>query len=402
VEEYDVIVVGAGPGGASAALCLARGGVHVLLVDKSRGEHEKVCGGGLLRGSLRQLNHLGLLERVFGTVSVSPRGARIVAPNGAVATLPFPIPSAGEPGFIRIIRRADLDDALMQAACSSGATLMRGVHASTMACDARGADLLAENKGKSIRLRAKVIVAADGATGVFSHRLGLAPKSQTCLSVRAYVAADDRCPDMIDFLFLSETLPLYCWVFPVAPGLCNVGLALAPGRDAGIAAQLRRTLYETPALRDRLPRAEIAGGIQGGVLRTGFNVNSIYGERLLAVGDAAALVSPLTGEGIKQALVSGELAAQTILEAFKQGDLSRHALAPYGRKISAAFTRRNRQLLMLNSLISRAWVMNRMVRLLENDLPLQNLLQRTLANPQTWGLASFARLCGRITVARTH
>jgi geranylgeranyl reductase family protein len=400
--EADVIVVGAGPAGASAAFCLARAGVRVLLVDRNRGAHEKVCGGGLLRGSLRQLQHLGLLERVVASQAVAPQGARLMAPDGTVANLPFPKPSGDEPGFIRIIRRAELDNALIQAACSAGATYMPGVHASTTTCDSQGAIVYAEEQGKSIALHSQLVIAADGATGVFSRRLGLAPKSQTCLAVRAYVTADDRYPDMTDFLFLPETLPLYCWVFPVAPGLCNVGLALAPGHDAGLVAQLRRAITETPALRDRLPRAEIVGGIQGGVLRTGLDVKAIFGERLLAVGDAAALISPLTGEGIKQALVSGELAALTILDAFKLGNFSRHALAPYGHKLQSAFAMRNRQLTMLNSLISHPLVMNRMVRLLETDRPLQDLLQRTLANPQTWGLGSLTTLLSRIVFANSR
>lgn len=400
--EADVIVVGAGPAGASAAFCLARAGVRVLLVDKNRGAHEKVCGGGLLRGSLRQLQHLGLLERVVASQAVAPQGARLMAPDGTVATLPFPKPSGDEPGFIRIIRRAELGSALIQAASSAGATYMPGVHASTMTGDAQGAIIYAEEQGQSISLRSQLVIAADGATGVFSHRLGLVPKSQACLAVRAYVTADDQYPDMTDFLFLPEALPLYCWVFPVAPGLCNVGLALPPGLDAGLVAQLRRTITEAPALRDRLPRAEIVGGIQGGVLRTGLDAHSVFGERLFTVGDAAALVSPLTGEGIKQALVSGELAATTALSAFKLGDFSRHALAPYGFKLQSAFARRNRQLAMLNTLISHPQVMNRLVRLLVNDRPLQDLLQGTLANPQTWGLGSLAKLLGRIVFASSR
>ena len=248
-------------------------------------------------------------------------------------------------------------------------------------------------------LRARLVVAADGATGAFSRHLGLAPASRTCLAVRAYVTADDRYPDLTDFLFLPETLPLYCWVFPVAPGLCNVGLALAPGRDTGLVPRLRRTLAESPALRDRLPRAEIVGGIRGGVLRTGLNAHATYRDRLLVVGDAAGLVSPLTGEGIKQALVSGELAAQTALDAFKLGDFSHRTLALYGTRLQAAFAGRNRQLEMLNSLISHPWAMNRMVKLLGNDRTLQELLQTTLANPQIWGMSSLARLLGRIVFA---
>ncbi|MHB1356068.1 MAG: NAD(P)/FAD-dependent oxidoreductase [Anaerolineae bacterium] len=402
MAEYDVIVVGAGPAGATAAFCLARAGVRVLIVDKNRGDHEKVCGGGLLRGSLRQLRHLGLLERVVGSQAVEPQGARIVAPNGTMASLPFPKSTGDDPGFIRIIRRADLDNALIQAACSAGATLMPGVHASSMSSDDQGATLYTEERGLSISLHSQLVIAADGATGMFSRRLGLSPRSQTCLAVRAYVASDDRYPDMTDFLFLPQTLPLYCWVFPVAPGLCNVGLALSPGRDAGLVAQLRRTISETPALRDRLPRAEIVDGIQGGILRTGLNAQAVFAERLLAVGDAAALVSPLTGEGIKQALVSGELAAMAALDAFKQGDFMHHALAPYGQKLKSAFARRNRQLMMLNTLISHPWVMNRMVWLLESDQPLQNLLQGTLANPQTWGVGSLAKLLARILFASSR
>jgi flavin-dependent dehydrogenase len=268
-----------------------------------------------------------------------------------------------------------------------------------MVNEPRRARVTAVHNNREITLDGQLVIAADGAANSFSRRMGVARRSQSCPAVRAYIACDDNYPELVDFHFLSRCLPLYCWVFPVESGLCNVGLALPPGRNADMLEYLRHVLAQEPVLRDRLRHYELAGRVQGGILRTGLHPGDLVRDRLLAAGDAAALVSPLTGEGIKQALISGELAAQHALRALASGSFTRQALYPYSAKLAHAFLTRNRQLGALNALVSIPGAMNRMVKLLEKDRPTQTLLQKTLTSPHSWGAGSMFSLLSRIMTA---
>lgn len=396
--DYDVIVVGAGPAGASASLCLARAGVKVLLLEKTDGSREKVCGGGLLRGAQRQLMRLGLWKQVDNNASM-PSAARISSPDGSLAEIALPETDRDATGFVRITRRAKLDNALLQLACSAGAVLMNSTRAVAAQADARCSELIAEQRGRETKFTCQLVLAADGAANAFSRRMGIAYRSQTCPAVRAYLTCDDAAPHAVDFHFFARCLPLYCWVFPIESGLCNVGLAMPPSRNANLAAFLQYALEHEPLLKDRLRGYALASKVQGGILRTGLHPDDAIRDRLLAVGDAAALVSPLTGEGIKQALISGELAAVHALRALQTGSFTRQALLPYAVSLRSTFGTRNRQLAVLNALISIPGVMNRMVRLLKHDDATASLLRKTLADPGTWGPASLASLLTRIISA---
>ncbi|MHB9034429.1 MAG: NAD(P)/FAD-dependent oxidoreductase [Anaerolineae bacterium] len=395
----DVIVVGAGPAGSTAALTLARAGVNVILVDKAFGANEKVCGGGLLTGSLNLLRQLGLYDQIVLSGTSSPCGARVSSPDGTLAELTFPPAKSGRSEMLRIVRRSQLDTALLDSALTAGAKPI-AARALGMGTDGNQAVVRVERDGSEQQLLSRLVIAADGATGSFSKGLGIWQRSIICPAVRAYVSTHDHVPSSTDFHFFSECIPLYCWVFPLESGLCNVGLAVAPNKNVRLSELLKTLLSENPILRARLGNPEVVGKIQGGFLRTGFRKEMVTRDHLLVAGDAASLVSPLTGEGISQAMRSGMLAADSAVSALEAGRFTNRDLVSYARNLEAVFAKRSRQLWQLNRLVSMPGVMNRMVRLLKNDPSIQNLLARTLADPATWGASSLATLIARVTMAR--
>lgn len=113
-------------------------------------------------------------------------------------------------------------------------------------------------------------------------------------------------------------------------------------------------------------------------------------------GDAASLVSPLTSEGIKQAVISGEIAAQCALRALETGKFTQSELALYGASLRQMFGKRFRQLALLNAIIQIPGFMNRLVKSLSSDAAVQSLLQRTIAQPDTWNALRLAELLVRI------
>ena len=294
----DVVVCGAGPGGAAAATVLARGGARVLLVDRAVFPREKICGDGLLPDALEALAELGL----------SPTG---LAP--AVSALRL-VTSSGRwlrvPVSARVVRRRDLDAAVLAGALTAGAELVTGAELAGFDADGAGFRVarLATPAGP-ILAEAGAFVLATGAAQRPRAMAGLtARRRERAVAVRGYVAGAELPADEMRVSLLAD-LPLgYAWAFPLPDGAWNLGCGVMAGRTG--APPLTRVAERYRAL--------CGGGgwlspPRGAPLLT-FHPSGPAGRaNLAAVGDAAGLTRPFSGEGIGPALASGALAARCLL-----------------------------------------------------------------------------------------
>lgn len=334
LEPVDVVVVGAGPAGSSAALELARAGRHVLVVDRARFPRDKCCGDGLTTAALRRLDDLGL--PLFTLPSATRAEAvRIHAPSGRTVVLPLD-PSATP---VAVVRRSDLDVALLRLAEAAGARVVEGRGASRVEVDA---DRVRVSLADGSVVTAPFAIAADGAWSpvVRSLRLdrsdrpiarhptplvrrlrspGVASRHPSPLEWRAFRryhrGAGVR--GQLEVCFLPDALPGYAWVFPLGDGSANVGLGLVP---AGPAARARRLeeAFARPGLATLLGTPpQPSEAVRAWPIPAGFSWSRLADPsgRVLVVGDAARLADPATGEGIAQALESGHLAARAVLAA---------------------------------------------------------------------------------------
>jgi geranylgeranyl reductase family protein len=369
MAKVDVLVVGAGPGGSSAAYFLARAGVRVLLLDKGTFPRDKTCGDGVTRRALRQLARMGL-DGWLGEMGFHvPTCVRLGAPNGELAVLENPSHGDLPFGFARIVPRRKLDVALLGAATTAGAQFVPGMQATGMVTDADGAEVYATANGRATTLRCQIVVAADGTQGSFSRAVGLQRGPLLCVAVRAYLGGADRHEGFMDLLYESDILPGYGWVFPLGHGLCNVGIGVPPerARKMNLKERLQEFIATNPHVLDRLPNYEVVAAPRGAGLYAHFRPWRTYQDRLLAVGDAAGLVNPLTGSGISKALISGEIAARCACDALTGGDCSSRGLAFYGRRLWERFGKRHSQLGLLQRLFGHGRVVNRLVHLLNRD-----------------------------------
>lgn len=336
-EPFDVVVVGAGPAGSSAALELARAGRHVLVVDRARFPRDKCCGDGLTTAALRRLDDLGL--PLFALPSATRAEAvRIHAPSGRTVVLPLaPLTTP-----VAVVRRSDLDVALLRLAEAAGARVLEGRGASLVEVDA---DRVRVSLADGSVVTAPFAIAADGAWSpvVRSLRLGrsdrpagrhprplrrrlrseagpgVARPHPSPLEWRAFrrYHRDAGVRGLLEVCFLPDALPGYAWVFPLGDGSANVGLGLVP---AGPAARARRLeeAFARPGLATLLGTPpQPTEPVRAWPIPAGFSWTRLADPsgRVLVVGDAARLADPATGEGIAQALESGHLAARAVLAA---------------------------------------------------------------------------------------
>jgi geranylgeranyl reductase family protein len=295
VEECDVVVVGAGPGGSSAARVAAAAGLRVLLLDRSRFPRYKTCGGGLIGPSLRAVGDLpGLPARADVTrCGFTHRGSRMALRDAATPV-------------IRTVQRPEFDEWLATAAVAAGAEFRDGCAVRSVTPAASGVHL-ATAYGEVL---ARTVIAADGASGRLSRLVGVEVGRvdlglEVELAAPAWIAAQWAGRIHLDWGPLPGS---YGWVFPKGETL-TVGVIAARGAGEATRAYLRDFLRQ-----QRLDRLE-AVHESGHLTRCRTPSSPVAAGRILAVGDAAGLLEPWTREGISFALRSGAAAGAACASA---------------------------------------------------------------------------------------
>ncbi|MGH3445015.1 MAG: geranylgeranyl reductase family protein, partial [Nocardioidaceae bacterium] len=358
VRQADVIVVGAGPAGSTAAYYLASAGVDVLVLEKTAFPREKVCGDGLTPRAVKQLISLGIDLDAPGWIV--NHGLRV---RGAGHQIELPWPDlATYPNYGLVRTRMDFDEILARHAEKAGARLMERTAVSGPVLDdagrvigvrARPVDDRGRRTDEETTYRAPVVVAADGVSARMALALGVHKRDDRPLgvAVRAYYTSPRHDDDWMEsWLELwdrphtepgAQLLPGYGWIFGVGDGTANVGLGILNTSKAfgnvDYKDLLRRWLNQTPE-EWGFREPNLVGTIGGAALPMGFNRKPHYTRGLLLVGDSGGMVNPMNGEGIAYAMESGEMAAATIVQALGRGPAEQErALHAYPAALDAAY-----------------------------------------------------------------
>jgi geranylgeranyl reductase family protein len=308
-ERVDVVVVGAGPAGAAAAITAVGHGLDVVCVDKAHFPRDKTCGDGLTANALRLLEHLGLsLDEMLVTEPVFVRETVLVSPSGHRAHLPLPTNGA----HAAVVGRRELDAALVAAARRRGVDVREASAVETLKPDGAGVQLTLHDGAV---IDASHVVAADGHWSTVRRALepGAARDLGEWHAVRQYFDGVDD--DRLWVMFERDLLPGYAWVFPLPDGRANVGYGVlrTDGRSGRELKDLWPDLLARPLLRDVLgPDARPSEPVRAWPIPAHYAPERLVSGRVLFVGDAAGVVDPMTGEGIAQAIETGMLAADAI------------------------------------------------------------------------------------------
>jgi menaquinone-9 beta-reductase len=336
-RRADVIVVGAGPAGSTAASYLAQAGVDVLLLEKAAFPREKVCGDGLTPRVVRQLTRMGI--DINGVGWIKNRGLRIVG-GGHRLEIPWP-DLAKYPSYGLVRTRLDFDETLAHHAQKLGARLHESTAVTGPVLDqatgrivgvtARPVHDNGRKSGEEHIYHAPIVIAADGNSSRLSLAMGLPKRDNRPLgvAVRTYYTSPRHDDDWLESwleLWEGETgngtlLPGYGWIFGVGDGTVNVGLGIL---NTSMAFQrvdykdlLGRWLDHTPE-EWGLREPNRTQPIRGAALPMGFNRKPHYARGMLLVGDSGGMVNPFNGEGIAYAMESGEMAADVITQALSR------------------------------------------------------------------------------------
>jgi geranylgeranyl reductase family protein len=379
-EIRDVVVVGAGPGGSTAAYYLARNDLDVLLLDKSEFPRDKICGDGLTPRAVAVLHDMGVLN---GLLAVGHRinGVEIHAPDGSITAAPIPSQN-GLPASMLVVPRIDLDNAIRERAVASGARFAGRVHVSGIESTRDGVAVAGERDGIPVVIKARIAIIATGAAVSLLFRLGLLPKAPPMiLAARGYFEGLSDGADRFQIRFDGVPLPGYGWIFPLSAGSANIGAGFFPhARSARRPSLTSRAVFES-FIRGRsmgplLARARPYGPVRSYPIRVDFPESPTSGGRILLVGEAAGLVNPLTGDGIDYAMESARLAAEHVIHMFDRRDLSRKSVTGYDRLLRAHFERLFIFSRRVRGLSRHPMILNRLVRLAARHED----LRRTLIN----------------------
>ncbi len=330
-SHADVVVVGAGPAGASTAYYLARAGVDVLVIDKATFPRDKVCGDGLTPAAVAEINLMG----VDTTGWARNKGLNVIG-GGHSIYLPW-IEQKSSPDYGMARRRLDLDHALIQRSVDAGARLLEGttVIAATQTLSGRvNGVTVVRGRGRGAAQReersisARVVVEASGVSARIATSLGIEkhPRRPLGVAARAYFRSPKADSEWMDsHLELwsgkrgeSDLLPGYGWIFPLGDGLVNVGLGSVSSTAKATTLPYRdifRTWVANLPEEWGLSEDNQVGPLRSAALPMSFNRKPHYADGLVLVGDAGGMVSPFDGEGIAPAMRAGRYAAESIVSA---------------------------------------------------------------------------------------
>jgi geranylgeranyl reductase family protein len=317
-SSTDVLVVGAGPAGSAAAAWAARGGAEVLLADAAVFPRDKTCGDGLTPRAIEELRRLGLEDWLRAhTVNQGLRA------HGFGQTLLLPWPGGSLPDWGSAVARTELDDHLRTTAIKAGAQAVDGARAVDVRLEGEriAAVVFATAEG-NVEVACERLVVADGVRSPLGKLLGREWHRETVYGVagRSYISSamsDD--PWISSHLELrgeeGEILSGYGWIFPLGTGEVNLGVGtLATSkRPANVAIKPLMKFYA----EQRREEFQLSGDLRAptsALLPMGGAVSNVAGPNWALIGDAAACVNPLNGEGIDYGLESGRLVAEVMAE----------------------------------------------------------------------------------------
>ena len=369
MESYDVVVVGAGPAGATAAKCCADHGLSVALIEKETFPRDKPCGGGLPTRVLKRFPYIEpFIDAIsYGSVTHS-------------SSLRYQLDFVRDKPLVYTVLRSQFDHQLALLAQSSGATLIQGTPVTALT-NHDDYVIVGLNNKKSIK--ATMVIGCDGMRSMVAEQTQLAHKTPNyciCIMQEEPITAKEMTKYFsknrkIHLFIKTQGIAGYGWIFPKKT-MVNVGFGeFESAVDHAISKPNFNEVYsqyiEMLKTNNFLPPSFPIEPTKGATIPI-FPLKTTYTDKILLCGDAAGFINPITGEGIYYAMTSAELAADVAVQAIQNNTTSASFLEHYQHRWKQEFGEDLRLLGKFNSQWGKH--SERFVRLLSRDKTFAKLM----------------------------
>jgi geranylgeranyl reductase family protein len=326
--KCDVVVVGAGPAGSTAATFLAKKGLKVVLIDKEKFPRDKPCGGGIPISTFKRFPYLKDSDFIesysYGGFFHSP-------------SLKYKIEFHSEKPIVAMVKRDRFDHGLALIAVDNGTQFLDGKKVTDVNIKTDKTEVTLDDKTK---ISSEVLIGADGMTSLIARKSGLLTqdrKVNVCafqeFKLNEKTLDEYATKERVGHIHLMyKNIPGYAWLFPKKDSF-NIGVGefmpfrkYAPEKVDLIKAF--NSYFQFIKEEKLIPKSLKIGKLKGGSIPI-YPLKKTYADRLLLCGDAAGFINPMSGGGIHFAMVSGENAATVIGDAFKHEKFKSPFLSQY-------------------------------------------------------------------------
>ena len=335
-NTYDIIIVGAGPSGTSAALYASRLGLKTIIVDKSTFPRDKICGDALSGKSVKYMRELDILDEVSKLKGSAIRRLTFGSPSHKQFDINLSGPN--NTGNIKegyVVPREIFDNFLFEKA-KNVTEIKENFNVTDILYD--DADRIIGVTGKQNKekkeLYAPIVLGCDGSKSTIARKLGFHTEDEdnTAIAIRCYYEGVKGLTDQIELHFVDEVLPGYFWLFPAGENVANIGIGLSKKqakKDERKLTQILDDVVESDYFKSRFSESKKLENPKGWSLPLGRVERPSHGDGFMLLGDAAGLVDPFTGEGIGNAMGSAKFAIEVAAKAKEKNDFSKKMFSSY-------------------------------------------------------------------------
>ena len=348
--KYDVVIVGAGPAGSTAANFLSKKGIKTLLIDKNTFPRDKPCGGGITNNALKKYKYI----KEHGLINSYSYSGIFYS-----SSLKYKVEIQKNEPIIGMISRKKFDHGLVNIAIDSGANFLHGKKVIDIKILKDNAKIILDN---GLTIDSQIVIGADGVWSTITKKMGLGQHNKIFgVSIFEEYPTSTK---TIDKYFTDKRivhghirilgLAGYGWVFPKKECI-NIGVvdyisSKSKLDDKKNLKNIYRKYIQILKESKIIPNDIKINKLRGAVLPY-CPIKKTFTDRVIICGDAAGLINPLTGEGIDYAMYSGEIAADVISKSLENGNVSSQFLSKYEKKWKSDFGKN----ILLLSHASREW-----------------------------------------------
>jgi geranylgeranyl reductase family protein len=331
MRKHQILIVGGGIGGSSAAFHMAKAGLDVLMIEKDQFPRDKPCGDGVVQSIHPVLKSMGILDDYMNLGYIC-KGTYFSDPREEAFTYHY---KEGE--FAIAMPRLIGDAIVNKAARDTGIDYLENFEATEVLTErGQAVGIRGIHNGKVVEIEADLVVLANGAHSMLSRQVGFYEEDPNYVfyGMRGYFEGVRGLTDVIEFHYPHEMfMPAgYMWIFPMGKTKGNVGVFLTEKALQDTGMTMEEVMWwwrdNTKLGQERLGKAEIIGKLKGWRLPTGKH-QPIHSAGVIAVGDAGNMIEPLYGGGYPHAVIAGICAAKIAGEAAAAKDFSKDFLAKY-------------------------------------------------------------------------